>query len=445
MNRYKANPSFPVYILLSIGFLFIYISVEYKLVLSDLETLAMNLKVRKMTVSEIPLMVDYFLESSTEFLKGMGADKRKLPARENWIGKLEKDFLKPNKEKEFFYLVWLINEEAVGHSNINKIDYGNTATMHLHLWHSVKRKRGLGVEFLKMTIPIYFREFELKALFCEPKAENEAPNKVLRKTGFRFVKSYETIPGWINFKQKVNRYEYKKEYQNKVGIKVNKSIVEHYKWGNNCDGWHLLKSRGLSIIEERMPSGTSEVLHYHEVAEQFFLILKGRATFIYNDQRMEVSERSGIYIAPKVVHRIINEESKDLEFVVISRPSTRGDRIEKDNIKKENINLNKKRFIALENSDNGEVSSATIFEYNQRGNIIWGTYEGGSIQFGTLSGLMKGHKLYFSYQHENEKGEVMTGKCETKVKIVNGKIQLHEEWEWTCKDYSKGTSILEEV
>lgn len=405
----------------------------------------MSLKVRKMTISEIPLMVDYFLDSSSEFLKGMGADKKKLPSREKWINKLEKDFLKKKEDREFYYLIWLFNGEPVGHSNINKIDYGNTATMHLHLWQIGERKRGLGSEFLKMSIPIYFREFELNRLLCEPKAENEAPNKVLIKLGFRFVKSYETIPGWINFKQRVNRYEYRLLAQDNLGKSVDKSVVEHYKWGTNCDGWHLLKSRDLSIIEERMPSGTSEIEHYHEVAEQFFLILKGKATFINNDQRVEVSERSGIYIAPKVVHRIKNEGGSDLEFVVISSPSTQGDRIENGRVIDKSLNLNGKRFHSLKNSENGEVSSRTVFKYNQRGKIIWGTYEGGAIQFGTLSGVMKGNKLYFTYQHENEEGELMTGKCETRVERVNGKIELHEEWEWTCKDYSKGTSILEEV
>jgi hypothetical protein len=27
---------------------------------------------------------------------------------------------------------------------------------------------------------------------------------------------------------------------------------EHYQWGNLCDGWHLLKSDTLSVIQEKM-------------------------------------------------------------------------------------------------------------------------------------------------------------------------------------------------
>ena len=79
--------------------------------------------------------------------------------------------------------------------------------MHLHLWQPVKRKKGIGTEFVKMSIPYYFKNFKLKKLICEPYTQNIAPNKVLQKVGFNLIKKYETIPGWINFKQLVNRYE----------------------------------------------------------------------------------------------------------------------------------------------------------------------------------------------------------------------------------------------
>ena len=46
--------------------------------------------------------------------------------------------------------------------------------------------------------------------------------------------------------------------------------ASHYKWGNKCDGWHLVKSENLSVIQERVPNGSGEVCHYHQKAEQFF-------------------------------------------------------------------------------------------------------------------------------------------------------------------------------
>ena len=40
----------------------------------------------------------------------------------------------------------------------------------------------------------------------------------------------------------------------------------------------------------------------------------------------------------------------------------------------------------------------------------------------------------------------MTGICVSKPKIMpNGKIHLHEIWQWTSGDKSKGESVLEEL
>jgi [ribosomal protein S5]-alanine N-acetyltransferase len=171
----------------------------------------MNLTVREMQLNDINKIVDYFVFADTKFLLGMGADKSKLPNREDWINKLEIEYRKPYKAKEFYYIIWLLDNKAVGHSNINNIEYGKSATMHLHLWNTDKRKKGLGLNFLRKTIPYYFKKFELKKLICEPYSKNIAPNKIMLKYGFKLVKTYETKPGFINLYQEVNRYELKTE------------------------------------------------------------------------------------------------------------------------------------------------------------------------------------------------------------------------------------------
>ena len=50
------------------------------------------------------------------------------------------------------------------------------------------------------------------------------------------------------------------------------------------------------------------------------------------------------------------------------------------------------------------------------------------------------------YHQVNTNGELMTGICTSKPELLsNGKIRLHEKWQWTSGDKSKGTSILEEL
>lgn len=171
----------------------------------------MKLKIREIQTNDIEKIVNYFVCADAKFLKDMGADKSKLPKRRDWIKKLESELIKPYKNKEFYYIIWLLDNQEIGHSNINNIEFGKSATMHLHLWNTDKRKSGLGLDFLRLTIPYYFKNFRLEKLICEPYSKNIAPNKVLKKLNFKLVRTYETTPGWINFKQIVNRYELKKE------------------------------------------------------------------------------------------------------------------------------------------------------------------------------------------------------------------------------------------
>jgi hypothetical protein len=49
------------------------------------------------------------------------------------------------------------------------------------------------------------------------------------------------------------------------------------------------------------------------------------------------------------------------------------------------------------------------------------------------------------YHQVNDNGELMTGTCQSAPEILpNGKIRLHERWDWTSGDKSKGRSIIEE-
>jgi len=103
--------------------------------------------------------------------------------------------------------------------------------------------------------------------------------------------------------------------------------AEHYNWGENCDGWHLLKSDSLSLIQERMPPGTSEQLHYHHRAQQVFYILSGNAKFIVDGIEQLVGVGQSIHLAKGTKHHIFNNGSEDLQFLVISEPKAHGDRV----------------------------------------------------------------------------------------------------------------------
>jgi RimJ/RimL family protein N-acetyltransferase len=159
------------------------------------------------TKKEYEQMVDYFTQSTDEFLRGMGIDPAKLPAREDWLEEVWEDHHRPGREKDRFYLAWIYEDELVGHSSINKIQWGEEGSIHLHLWKPELRRIGIGSEFFRRSISHFFKVLRLKKIYCEPYAENPGPNKVLSGLGFTLVKTWKTIPGKTCFEQNVNRWE----------------------------------------------------------------------------------------------------------------------------------------------------------------------------------------------------------------------------------------------
>lgn len=103
--------------------------------------------------------------------------------------------------------------------------------------------------------------------------------------------------------------------------------AEHYIWSEICDGWHLLQREDMSIIQERVPAGGAEVMHYHTKSRQFFYVLEGEGSMVFEDHQVVLRKGEGIEIAPQVKHQFMNRSNADVNFLVISIPSTRGDRV----------------------------------------------------------------------------------------------------------------------
>ena len=111
------------------------------------------------------------------------------------------------------------------------------------------------------------------------------------------------------------------------------------------------------------------------------------------------------------------------------------------------MDYHNKKFRAVSNSENGEVSSDMIFHYKQSDHILTCEYSGGEILQGQLIGLVDNEGIIdMRYHQVNRKGELMSGVCRSVPEMMeNGKIRLVENWQWTSGDRSKGQSILEEI
>lgn len=165
------------------------------------------LSAREAVQKDIQHIADYWFNADADYLKNMGVDITKMPAKDYFIEILNIQFLLPYKDKKAYAVIWMVDGEAIGHSNLNPVDYGNDAYMHLHIWDKENRKNGYGVELIKLTLPYFFKNLNLKRIYCQPYALNPGPNKTLEKAGFKFVKEYITTPGTITFEQPVKLWE----------------------------------------------------------------------------------------------------------------------------------------------------------------------------------------------------------------------------------------------
>jgi len=107
---------------------------------------------------------------------------------------------------------------------------------------------------------------------------------------------------------------------------IHAAAAPHYTWGGACDGWRLVESPDLSVIQERMPPGTSEVRHRHRRARQFFYVLRGRLAVECANLSHVVGPDAGLEIPPLAAHRVFNDSGEVVEFLVVSQPPSQGDR-----------------------------------------------------------------------------------------------------------------------
>lgn len=107
---------------------------------------------------------------------------------------------------------------------------------------------------------------------------------------------------------------------------ISKENAEHYQWGDRCDGWYLVNRQDMLIIHEKMPPGTREKRHYHAASRQFFFVLSGGISIPCCALISCTVQSSSIVSTPQSAHQAQNNGDGAVEFLVISHPTTRGDR-----------------------------------------------------------------------------------------------------------------------
>jgi len=94
----------------------------------------------------------------------------------------------------------------------------------------------------------------------------------------------------------------------------------------------------------------------------------------------------------------------------------------------------------------GDVGADTRFEYHEAADgTVWARYAGGTVGLGFLVGTRVEDRLDFRYSHVTTDGATASGHCQSTIEVLDdGRLRLHETWEWESRDGS-GASTVEEV
>ena len=110
------------------------------------------------------------------------------------------------------------------------------------------------------------------------------------------------------------------------------------------------------------------------------------------------------------------------------------------------FDFNNKKFALIQNSDNGQVDTDTIFNYKQEDNLVTADYFGGTIKYGKIIAELKNDELTMLYQCFTTENELKAGKAVAQISLTeNGKIKLSLNWEWLTNGNDKGKSEYIEI
>jgi RimJ/RimL family protein N-acetyltransferase len=143
-----------------------------------------RLRVRDIAREDIAALLAYWREASEADLARLGElarpdEKRNAEFLEWFCAK------RPSLEEAGEdILIWEKDALAIGYCTLKDAKAGETGQIHLHMWERESRGKGLGAILFCLSAVEFRKRHRLTSLFCQPKADNPMPNRMLRRVGF---------------------------------------------------------------------------------------------------------------------------------------------------------------------------------------------------------------------------------------------------------------------
>ena len=112
---------------------------------------------------------------------------------------------------------------------------------------------------------------------------------------------------------------------------------------------------------------------------------------------------------------------------------------------KTQLNLDGRRMCPVTAAATGVVSSDTILTFEQKDDVFFARYRGGSIVQGFLVGRIKSQAVRFTYAQTDTAGHLDAGESSGVLEqLPDGRLRLTETFQWLTRKES-GTNVFEEI
>ena len=110
---------------------------------------------------------------------------------------------------------------------------------------------------------------------------------------------------------------------------VNENDLE-YRFGESGPKY-LISGPRLNFLLMRLRPGEDFQAHYHNIMEEDFFLLEGKADFVIDGQKYTLSQGDLIHVEPKEVHYLANPYDAPAKMVATLAPFQESDKILTEN------------------------------------------------------------------------------------------------------------------
>jgi len=171
----------------------------------------MELSVRPLATEDFNGFINYWVGLSQAEIERLGVAIDRLPSAAQMRSDLEAMLVTPGDGVRTVVLAWCINGEAIGHSSLKDIVPGDSGSIHLHMWRPDLRGKGHGPHLFCLAAVDFYERFRLKRIICEPKADNQPPNRLLQRIGFPLISTRVGRSSELSRVCNLNRYDIVRE------------------------------------------------------------------------------------------------------------------------------------------------------------------------------------------------------------------------------------------